>query len=444
MKKILLIFAMFNLLTFSVCAKGVKNDFESVIQDSGVDIESIAISIKNVDNNKTVYSLNEKMLMNPASVQKLLTTPVSVEALGDDYEFATELYKRGEDSYLIKLGADPYLTTSELKNLVKQIDKNVSRIYIDDFALDSKTWGEGWQWDDDMNVLMPRFGSYNLDKNLIKLTLVPTKQGQFATIINPSKYPLVFFNNVVTADKTKIDIQRDSAISSNTLMLTGTVSRPTVLSIPTANLKRYFEVQLTRALEEKSIYLKDSFIIARKADTDELVYKISHNLDCAIDDILKSSNNLVSESIFKLAGGKYCELVSGSDSAGIKMFNDYCVKNKLDNSRIRMTDASGVSKNNLVSAEFITEFLKLNKDNEVLTKLPKPGEGTLTHRLLPIKENLRAKTGTLKDISSIAGYLTTKSGKNLVFCIMVNDMKLTDSDKKMLEDFILREAYLRI
>ena len=444
MKKILLIFAMFNLLTFSVCAKGVKNDFESVIQDSGVDIESIAISIKNVDNNKTVYSLNEKMLMNPASVQKLLTTPVSVEALGDDYEFATELYKRGEDSYLIKLGADPYLTTSELKNLVKQIDKNVSRIYIDDFALDSKTWGEGWQWDDDMNVLMPRFGSYNLDKNLIKLTLVPTKQGQFATIINPSKYPLVFFNNVVTADKTKIDIQRDSAISSNTLMLTGTVSRPTVLSIPTANLKRYFEVQLTRALEEKSIYLKDSFIIARKADTDELVYKISHNLDCAIDDILKSSNNLVSESIFKLAGGKYCELVSGSDSAGIKMFNDYCVKNKLDNSRIRMTDASGVSKNNLVSAEFITEFLKLNKDNEVLTKLPNPGEGTLTHRLLPIKENLRAKTGTLKDISSIAGYLTTKSGKNLVFCIMVNDMKLTDSDKKMLEDFILREAYLRI
>ena len=126
------------------------------------------------------------------------------------------------------------------------------------------------------------------------------------------------------------------------------------------------------------------------------------------------------------------------------MFNDYCVKNKLDNSRIRMTDASGVSKNNLVSAEFITEFLKVNKNNDVLVKLAKPGEGTLTHRLLPIKENLRAKTGTLKDISSIAGYLTTKSGKNLVFCIMVNDMKLTDSDKKMLEDFILREAYLRI
>ena len=184
------------------------------------------------------------------------------------------------------------------------------------------------------------------------------------------------------------------------------------------------------------------------------------------------------------------------------MFNDYCSKNNLDNSRIRISDASGVSKNNLVSADFITEFLKLNKDNEVLAKLPKPGEGTLTHRLVPIKNNLRAKTGTLSDISTIAGYLKTRSGKNyvfcimindmkllqmyfsenqikypiiksffneimkiksetvvtveeiinwisntgknLVFCIMINDMKLSGSDKKMLEDFILREAYLRL
>ena len=128
MKKILLILMVLNILTFSVCAKNVKNDFESVIQDSGVDLESIAISIKNADNGKKIYSLNEKILMNPASVQKVLTTPVAVETLGNDYEFSTELYKRDDNSYLIKLGADPYLTTSELKNLVKQIDKETTKI----------------------------------------------------------------------------------------------------------------------------------------------------------------------------------------------------------------------------------------------------------------------------------------------------------------------------
>ena len=71
-------------------------------------------------------------------------------------------------------------------------------------------------------------------------------------------------------------------------------------------------------------------------------------------------------------------------------------------------------------------------------------EGTMTERLLFLNGNLKAKTGTLSDISSIAGYLTTKNGKKLVFCIMLNDIKLSPSDKKMLEDYILREAYLSL
>ena len=152
----------------------------------------------------------------------------------------------------------------------------------------------------------------------------------------------------------------------------------------------------------------------------------------------------MSETLFKIAGARYCNLETGTDSAGIKMFNDYCIKNKIDNSRIRITDASGVSKNNLVSADFVTEFLIVNKNNKIMDKLPTPSEGTLTHRMLVLKNNLKAKTGTLSDNSTIAGYLTTKNGKKIVFCIMINDMQLSSSDKKMLEDFIIREAYLQL
>ena len=60
MKKILLSLIMLATLTLSVQAKKVKNEFETVIFDSGVDIESIAVSIKNADNGKVVYSLNDK------------------------------------------------------------------------------------------------------------------------------------------------------------------------------------------------------------------------------------------------------------------------------------------------------------------------------------------------------------------------------------------------
>jgi len=444
MKKIFLTLLFMFIFILNAQAKTIKRDFSTVINDSGVDIESIAVSIKDLDSGKVVYSLNDKMLINPASVQKIYTTPVIADVLGYDYKLNTEIYKRKESDVLIKLGADPYLTSKDLKTLIKNVDKSLQTVYIDDSILDTKIWGEGWQWDDDMNILMPRFGAYNLDKNLVKLTIVPSQDGQFATIMNPTKYPFVIFNYVKNGTKTDLDVHRDNAISPNTLMVSGTVARPTTIYIPNNNLKRYFDMQLTNILAEKNIYLKTNFIFDKQNEKDVLVEEISHDINTAYSDILKNSNNLISETLFKLAGRKYANLATGSDSLGIKMFNDYCVKNNIDNTRIKIVDGSGVSKNNLVSADFVTNFLELNKTNKIMDLLPKPGEGTLTHRMLPIRDNLRAKTGTLSDISSIAGYLTSKSGKKFAFCIIINDIKLSNSDKKMLEDFIIREAYIRL
>lgn len=444
MKKILIsLFAMV-MFMLGANAKADKTDFSSVLKESGVDTESIAISIKSVGSGKNVFSMNDKILVTPASVQKTLTVPVIAETLGNDYEFSTEIYSRGNDAYLLKLGADPYLTSKDLKQLINHVGIDTKKMYIDDRILDAKTWGEGWQWDDDMNVLMPKFGAYNLDKNLIKLTIMPPQDGKCATIINPSKYPLVFFNNITKGEKTKLDIHRDSAISENTLVLAGTVARPTTVYVPVNNIKRYFELQTKNALESRKVYLKSGFVPDKKLSSDKLEDKITHNIDFALNDVLKNSNNMVAETMFKLAGGKYCELETGTDSSGVKMFNDYCAKHKIDNSRIRIVDGSGVSKNNLVSTNFVTDFLLVNKNNKIMQQLPTAGEGTLTHRLLPLKDNLRAKTGTLSDTSSIAGYLTTKNGNKYVFCIINNDMKLSISDKKALEDYILREAYLRL
>ena len=227
MKKIIVFLLVVFSFVFSVQAKSVKNEFENILEDFGVNVESISISVKNVDNGKVIYSLNDKMLMSPASVQKLLTTPVAVETLGKNYEFSTDLYSKGDGKYLIKLGADPYLSSKDLKSLISVIDKTEpQKLFIDDSVVDNKTWGEGWQWDDDMNVLMPRFGAYNLDKNLIKITIMPTQIGQPATVINPSQYPLVFFNNVMTGEKTSVKVVRDNAVSANTLVLSGTVNKP--------------------------------------------------------------------------------------------------------------------------------------------------------------------------------------------------------------------------
>jgi D-alanyl-D-alanine carboxypeptidase/D-alanyl-D-alanine-endopeptidase (penicillin-binding protein 4) len=76
-------------------------------------------------------------------------------------------------------------------------------------------------------------------------------------------------------------------------------------------------------------------------------------------------------------------------------------------------------------------------------ELPTPGEGTLSKRMLYLKNYVHAKTGTLSNISSIAGYITTQKGQKYVFCIMINNSEIPSADKKMLEEYILRTLYTK-
>ncbi|MCQ2738687.1 MAG: D-alanyl-D-alanine carboxypeptidase/D-alanyl-D-alanine-endopeptidase [bacterium] len=440
MKKLIILFLLLVISVINVQAKGADKDFSKIINDFGINADSITISLRNAQNGREIYSLNSKILMPPASVQKILTAPAIYETLGSDYKFTTKLYTDGENSYLIELGADPYLKTSDLKALVEKMDAKTKKVSIDDSILDSITWGEGWQWDDNLNTLMPKFGSYNLNRNTVKLTVIPQTNGKSPLIINNSKYPLVVFNNLQPDNKNMIIVQNGDFSNDNVIKLTGNLARQATVQIPVLNIKTLFERELSGVLEDNKLYLTTGFENKKTGKSNTLITAIEHDMSNVLNDILKNSDNFVTETTFKLAGKKYNG--AGSAKSGVEMFNNYCKKHKIDSSEINLTDGSGVSKNNLVSSEFVTEFLYKIKKEKIVDYMAKPGEGTLAQRLLPLNSDLKAKTGTLAGISSIAGYITTKNGNEYTFCIIQNDVKFLPSDKKALEDYILREVYL--
>lgn len=444
MKRLLSIILILFLSALNANAKSLNKNIQEIIRDSGIPKESISISVKNLNNGKNVFSMNEYRLMPPASVQKILTIIPIIETLGDDYEFKTELYSRGKDVYLIKLGADPYLTSDDLKTLAEKINaEKVQKIYIDNSIIEQKAWGEGWQWDDDLNTALPRFNAYNLDKNLTKITIMPTDKNKQAFIINPQKSPMIFYNNVITGDKNDVNISRDNLVSPEVLKLEGTVQKPETHYITNTNLKRYFEKKLTDTLEDRRIYLKSAYSVSQKAQSDKFANKVTHPINKAVEDVLLNSNNMVIEIMAKLAGGKYYNK-QGTDIDGINLFKEYCLKNEIDTSQIRIADASGVSKNNLVNADFISEYLVKNKNNKIYEKIASPSQGTLSNRMIPLKDNLKAKTGTLSDISTIAGFLSSKCGQKYAFAIMINDPKSSNLQKKNLENYLIREMYLKL
>ena len=149
------------------------------------------------------------------------------------------------------------------------------------------------------------------------------------------------------------------------------------------------------------------------------------------------------ETVFKAAGAKFTNN-TGSLKHSLQMLNAYLEKLKIDFSDVKIVDGSGVSKNNIVTADFMSEFLaKKAEDKDFVKSLPTAGEGTLENRMLYFRDNLHAKTGTLSDVSAIAGYITSRSGKTYAFDIMINDPKTKTGDKKSLEEHILRDIYAK-
>ena len=172
-----------------------------------------------------------------------------------------------------------------------------------------------------------------------------------------------------------------------------------------------------------------------------MIGEISHPLKDTVPEILKKSNNFIAETVFKAAGAKYVNN-TGSIENSLKMLNDYLKKEGLNTDNIKIVDASGVSKNNIVTADFMSEFLVKNFKNQIfIDNLPTAGEGTLANRMLYFKDNIKAKTGTLSDVSAIAGYITARSGNVYAFDIMINDPKSKTSEKKSLEEYILRDIF---
>ena len=448
MKKLLSLLLVCGIYIFGLSADA-SGMIDKALRTSSINRSAVSVSVRDIKTGAQVYGLNPMKPVNPASTQKLVTYAVALDTLGEDYVFSTELYKSTNNDLYLKLSADPYLTTKDLKNLFSTAkSKNIIEpkgVYIDDYVLDSSYWGEGWQWDDDLSTLMPKFGSYNLDSNILKITVKPTTLNSPADIYTEVFYPVGFVNLVKTGSENNLKISHNETISHNLLEVNGTVRQLAYLRIPVSNIKLYFKLRLEEAINDSKVFYYGK-IFQKKLPSEDvyLVDKIERPLSQAAVSILQSSNNMVAETVYKLAGGKYVNNTGSMESAN-EMFLAFCEKNNIKADDVRLVDGSGVSKNNLMTADFMTRFLvaEANQPNfeSYKSAMAAPGSGTLSNRMLYFRDNMKAKTGTLSDVSAIAGYIKTRQGKELAFDIMINDAKSQPTDKKMLEEMILRAIY---
>ena len=143
--------------------------------------------------------------------------------------------------------------------------------------------------------------------------------------------------------------------------------------------------------------------------------------------MMKKSDNLFAESMFyqiaAAGGGKW-----STAKQAASYIKGLIRKVGLTPNNYNIADGSGLSLYNYVSPELEVQLLRYAFQNRniydiLLKTLPIAGiDGTLRRRMrgTPAAGNVRAKTGTVMGVSSLAGYLTASNQHRLCFSIIVN------------------------
>jgi D-alanyl-D-alanine carboxypeptidase len=112
---------------------------------------------------------------------------------------------------------------------------------------------------------------------------------------------------------------------------------------------------------------------------------------------------------------------------------------------LRQVDGSGLSRYNAVAPRQFVQLLagmERRHPGQLAALLPRPGEGTLrvSPPLLPAGVDLAAKTGTLRGVSSLAGYLGTGGPPRVAFCLIITGQQSAAQALRVRNEILVRLA----
>ena len=144
----------------------------------------------------------------------------------------------------------------------------------------------------------------------------------------------------------------------------------------------------------------------------------------SVSDLLRQMNppsdNFMAETLVKVLGARFGG--AGSTGVGTGVVRD-TLADDFDVAP-QVIDGSGLSRYDRTSPREVVAMLEeMDGDASFTRSLAIAGRtGTLADRMRDgaARDRCRAKTGTLRDVSALAGYCTTRSGANVAFAFLMN------------------------
>ncbi len=425
-------------------------------RSTGMQHGTLAVSVYNVRQQKTIYAYNAEASMTPASVQKLLTTSVGFAQLGSWFRFTTKVGMRGtvdRDGVLhgniyIYGGGDPTLGSYRYRQTaqdslfdgwlraikrkgVRRID---GRVCYNVTIFDEQPIHNTWQWGDIGNYYGAGASALNFHENMYFVYFNSgAKIGYPATVVSvkPKNIDIHGICEVTTAAETTGDnVTIYGSPFGKERLYRGTIPlgkqnfpvRGAMPDPPRCCADIFSAYLRTHGIGISSNSMQ---VFSQPDSLRSVVDQYSSEYYTIAQYTNLTSNNIYAESIFKYLG--YKKYGIGTFDNGSRAVMDYIKEKDLATGGVHVADGSGLSRANTVTADFMCHYLAvLVKEpfyNDFLNSLPKAGEsGTAKNLLpnLPTGITVRVKTGTMDGVKTYAGYIITARGETLTFCIMSN------------------------
>jgi serine-type D-Ala-D-Ala carboxypeptidase/endopeptidase (penicillin-binding protein 4) len=430
--------------------EALKRALTSVIETSTLKGARVTVQVRSLDDGSIVFSRDGDELLNPASNVKLFTAAAALTTLGPDFRFETDFLtdaelKEGKAKVLYVRGrGDPTITTEKLYGLVADLVhgglKELSDgIVLDESYFDGERVAPGFDQESGDKAYLAPTGALSLNWNTVGVFLRPGDSlgaPGVAEVEPPSDF-FVVESELTTGSKTQRRYTVSSGVDKDKVRQKievkgvvpfekGVWSQWKKVDQPAL----YFGFTLKQMLQARGVKVKGRIRTGTVPGSAKMLAAgFSDTLDIVLKRLNKNSSNFVAEQLIKTIGAE-AKGTPGSHAKGIEAVEDFLERDVgVRRGTYVMKNGSGLNDSNRFSASQTNQLLvhmvnRFPVAPEYLSALAIAAkDGTLKYRFegSDAVGRLRAKTGTLENVSALSGYVQAVGGERFVFSVMVND-----------------------
>lgn len=429
--------------------EALRRAMQSVIDQSPLGTARVTVQVKSLDDGTVVFARDADELLNPASNVKLYTAAAALTQLGTEYRFETEFltpseFKEGKTKVLYIRGkGDPTITTERLYGIVSELVhaglKEVQDIVVDDTWFDADREPPGYDQESGDKAYLAPTGALSLNWNTVGVYLRPgdTVGSAGAIELEPASDYFVVEGQLATGTKTQRRFTVSSGVDRDHVRQKITVDGVVPVEKGAWSQWRkidqpalYFGFTVKELLKQRGVKVKGRIRVGTVPPGQKMLHvAVSDTLDIVLKKLNKHSSNFVAEQLIKTLGAEK-RGAPGSTANGIAVVEDFLAQDVgIARGSFVMKNGSGLNDANRFSATQTNKLLAYMAKNfplmpEYLSALGIAGkDGTLKYRFegSDAVGRLRAKTGTLENVSALSGYVQAVGGERFVFSVMVND-----------------------